>query len=132
MHAPVPTDEQKQDASQIAAADDGRPVGSLNNGAPCLAPRRPRRRYGVGALLGGCAILVVGALVLARPSLRAWYHLRAARSEIQRSHYAQAARHLQVCMRAWPKDPEVLLLAARTARCSGSYEEAELLLEERR
>src|SRR5881398_1846487 len=102
MREPVPT-EQKQVACQIAAAEGSGSVVSSNDEGARLTPRRPRRLYGVGAIFCGCAILLLVGLFLALPSLRAWHHLRAARSEIQRSHYAQAARHLRVCMQKWPK-----------------------------
>jgi tetratricopeptide (TPR) repeat protein len=74
------------------------------------------------------ATLLVLVFLAGRQGL-AWYHLHAARSELQRSHNPQAVRHLQSCLRIWPHDPDVLLLAARAARCAGSYDEAEVLLE---
>jgi len=52
----------------------------------------------------------------AAPQLRAWYHLRAARRALARYHNPQAIRHLQACLRVWPADADVLLLAARAAR----------------
>jgi tetratricopeptide (TPR) repeat protein len=56
-------------------------------------------------------------------------HLRAAQSESDRYHNQQAIRHLQICLREWPDNPEVLLLAARATRRERSYDETELLLE---
>ena len=73
--------------------------------------------------------LIAAGLVLAAPSLRTWYHLRAARSETARFHNAQAIRHLQVCLDRWPNDPDVLFLAARAARRARNYAESERLLE---
>jgi tetratricopeptide (TPR) repeat protein len=61
--------------------------------------------------------------------VRAWYHLRVARSELERYHNPQALRHLQACQAIWPDDPDVLLLAARAERRALHYSEAERLLE---
>jgi tetratricopeptide (TPR) repeat protein len=72
--------------------------------------------------------MVAVGLALAGPRALAWYHFRAARSELERFHNPQAIRHLQACMRVWPEDPDVLLLAARAARRARSYGEAERLL----
>jgi Flp pilus assembly protein TadD len=84
-----------------------------------------RRRPVAAALVLG---LVVAALAWARPHLRAWHHLRAARTEVQRYHTPQAIRHLRICREFWPRDPEVLLLAARAARRAGVYGDSERLL----
>jgi tetratricopeptide (TPR) repeat protein len=72
--------------------------------------------------------LTATALVLARPYLRAWYHFRAARAELQRYHTPQAIRHLRVCRDIWPNDPDVLLMAARAARRARIYSDTERLL----
>jgi tetratricopeptide (TPR) repeat protein len=85
-----------------------------------------RRQFWAGAVLLG---LVGGGLAWGVPQLRAWYHFRAAASELRRYHNPQAIRHLHECLRAWPADPDVLLLAARAARRGRSYAEAERLLE---
>jgi predicted Zn-dependent protease len=69
------------------------------------------------------------AAALAAPQVRAWYHLRAARAELERYHNPQAVRHLRACLRVWPDDSDVLLLAARAARRARAYEEAEQCLE---
>jgi tetratricopeptide (TPR) repeat protein len=61
--------------------------------------------------------------------VRAWYHLRAARADLQRYHNPEAIRHLQACLHAWPDDPEALLLAARAARRAGAYADADRLLQ---
>jgi tetratricopeptide (TPR) repeat protein len=79
----------------------------------------------VGVVLVG---LAVAALIAARPYLRAGYHLRRARSELQRYHNPQAIRHLHICRQTWPRDPEVLLLAARAARRARVYADTERLL----
>ena len=84
-----------------------------------------RRRLTVLALL---LAFIVGGAVWARPQLRAWWHLRAARAEIEHYHTSQAIRHLKVCREVWPNDPEVLLLSARAARRAGVYGDCERLL----
>jgi tetratricopeptide (TPR) repeat protein len=85
-----------------------------------------RRRLWVAVVLVG---LVAAAGAWVWPHLQACYHFRAAHTELQRYHTPQAVRHLQVCLRVWPRDPDVLLLAARAARRARSYAEAEHLLE---
>jgi tetratricopeptide (TPR) repeat protein len=72
--------------------------------------------------------LLAAGLALAGPQVWAWYHFRTARLELERYHNPQAIRHLQVCLRTWPEDADVLLLAARAARRARSYAEAEHLL----
>src|SRR5262249_2631185 len=47
-------------------------------------------------------------------------------------HNRQAIEHLQVCLRRWPDDPEVLLLAARASRRARVYDDAERCLEKYR
>jgi tetratricopeptide (TPR) repeat protein len=71
---------------------------------------------------------IAGAGFLLYPHLRAWYHLRAAREPSQRYHNAQVVRHVRICLDIWPRDPEVLLLAARAARRAEFYDETERLL----
>ncbi|HTU90793.1 MAG TPA: tetratricopeptide repeat protein [Gemmataceae bacterium] len=83
-----------------------------------------RRRLGLLILVGAIAIVVAGA----RPHLQAWYHLRAARAELQRYHNPQAIRHLRICRDTWPRDPDVSLLAARAARRAQVYGDADRLL----
>ncbi len=90
----------------------------------CLQSRLVRRLCLVFVLLG----LVAGASLLVRPHLRAWYHRRAAREELQCYHTPQAIRHLRICREIWPRDPEVLLLAARAARRARVYGDSERLL----
>lgn len=72
--------------------------------------------------------LTVAAGVTARPHLRAWYHRRIARDEVQRYHTPQAIRQLRICRDIWPRDPECLLLAARAARRARIYGDTERLL----
>jgi tetratricopeptide (TPR) repeat protein len=62
------------------------------------------------------------------PYFRVGSHLRAARSETQLCHNRQAIDHLQICLREWPNNPEVLMLAARATRRERNYAESGRLL----
>lgn len=73
--------------------------------------------------------LTYGVSIRVRPQVRAWYHRRAARTELQHYHTAQAIRHLLICREIWPDDPEVLLLSARAARRAQVYGDADHLLK---
>jgi predicted Zn-dependent protease len=109
--------------SDSAKARGGNPLRKLIAALGRLL-RNPRL-WGVVVLLS----LVAAGLALTAPHMRGWYHLRAARSELQRYHNPQAIRHLQVCLHVWPDDPEVLILAARAARRARVYGDAERCLE---
>jgi tetratricopeptide (TPR) repeat protein len=77
------------------------------------------------------AVVLLAAAALTG-GLHAWagYHLRAARSCVALGHNALAHEHLRVCLWAWPRDPECLLLAARTARRLGELDRAGDYLEQ--
>jgi predicted Zn-dependent protease len=79
--------------------------------------RRPRSLVTL-ALLLGCAALVA-------PWLWAGYHLRQARSDLERYHCEEARRHLSAYLQLWPHDVTAHLLAARAARRLEDYREAE-------
>ena len=87
--------------------------------------RRPGRTFGILALLA-----LIG-LVFGGVALFLWfdYHLRAARRATEQGHNPVAIEHLLACRRLRPDSPEVLLLSARVARCSGAWGEAETLLD---
>lgn len=85
----------------------------------------PRRFLAAVALLG----LLVGLTIVAIPQLQAWHHLLAARMAVKKNHNQEAIRHLQICLKTWPTDADVLFLIARTARRVGAYGEAEQALE---
>jgi tetratricopeptide (TPR) repeat protein len=59
----------------------------------------------------------------------ALYHFRAARLAVERYHNLEAQEHLAACLHVWPHDTATLLLAARTARRMGAFDEAEVLLD---
>jgi tetratricopeptide (TPR) repeat protein len=108
------------------AAPDNWPsqAGIPKQGGSWLRIVTPRRFLLAVSLLG-----VVGAAALTARHALAWYHLGAARSALKKNHNLEAVRHLQICLQTWPTDGEVLFLAARTARRSGAYGEAEQALE---
>jgi predicted Zn-dependent protease len=87
--------------------------------------RRGGRLWAAAALL----VLVAAASTLAGFELWAWHHFRAARSAVEHYRNPQAVRHLKVCLRVWPNDPDVLLLAARAARRARVYGDAERCLD---
>jgi predicted Zn-dependent protease len=100
-------------------------AGNVSNGLfRRLRSRLVPRWWRLLVLLG----LVAGVGVAARPHLRAWYHRRIARGEMQRYRTIQAVHHLLICRGIWPRDPETLLLAARAARRAQVYSDAERLL----
>jgi tetratricopeptide (TPR) repeat protein len=97
---------------------------------PLLAVCGSMRRHPGRSLVALLLLALVGVgLTLAGPQVWAFYHLRAARTSLDRYHNAEAADHLRACMEVWPNDPDVLLLAARVARRAGSFDEAAELLE---
>jgi tetratricopeptide (TPR) repeat protein len=138
MPAPIPTGADAPAAvataanAVAAAAGIGAEDAGGAKGRPprlgarlCALLRRRRRWWVAGALLG----LAAAGLILAGPHVGAWYHFRSARAAVERYHNPQAIRHLQACLRVWPDDADVLLLAARTARRARAYDEAERGLE---
>src|SRR6516225_11370484 len=87
----------------------GKPQSDARN--PKTGPRwfrifKSRRLLAAVALLGSLA----GAGVLVYPHVRAWHHLSAARSALKKFHNLEAIRHLQICLKIWPVDEEVLFL----------------------
>src|SRR5215475_5191987 len=115
-------------AGGSVAARDGRSAAPNPPSIRAWAPRHLLRRR---RFLAGCLLLslLAACAYVAAPHLRAWYHFRAARRELERYHNPQAIRHLQACLEKWPKDADAILLAARAARRAGRYGEAESLLE---
>jgi predicted Zn-dependent protease len=88
--------------------------------------RLPRRHGGLTAAV----LLLAGGAALGAPHLRAWYHWRAARADLEHFRGADARAHLRPCLRAWPSSARTRLLAARAARLAGAFEEAEQHLRE--
>jgi tetratricopeptide (TPR) repeat protein len=81
--------------------------------------QRHRRIIRIAVLL-----FLVGAGIAA-PFLWANYHLRAAQQAIDRFHFDEAQRHLDLCLKVRSGNAAVHLLAAQAARRRDSYEEAE-------
>ncbi len=98
------------------------PVLSLGR----YATRHPLRLLGIVSLLAvtGLGLFLVGI------QLWAAYHLRAARDCLERYHTSEAPSHLEACRWVRPKDPEVLLLMARTARRIAYFDKAEEVLNQ--
>jgi tetratricopeptide (TPR) repeat protein len=119
MLAPPPPGDARQ--------AEGPPGGGPAPARAVLVRLLRRRGYLLGA--GALLALVAAGLALACSQAWAWYHLRAARAAVAQYHNPQAVRHLKVCLRTWPNDPEVLLLAARAARRALVYGDAEISLE---
>src|SRR5262249_20453409 len=53
------------------------------------------------------------------------YHYRAGQALLARREFFQAREHWACCLRLWPRDPRLHLLAAQTARRGGLIAEAE-------
>lgn len=88
-------------------------------------PQLSRRRLLAAVVTLG--LLGVG-IAWARPHLAAWHHFRAARLALNHNHNPEAIRHLQICLKTWPDDVDVLFLAARIARRAGNYIDSEIAL----
>jgi predicted Zn-dependent protease len=69
----------------------------------------PGRVLGVAVLLG---LIALGGSVAARHA-QAFYHFRTGRTDLLCHHNRDALTHFQACLRTWPNDRDVLLLAAR-------------------
>ena len=70
--------------------------------------------------------------VVAGAGLGVWWYAgtqwRAAQQALKQERPAEARERLAVCLRVWPRSPEVLLLAARAERLSGDLPAAEARL----
>jgi tetratricopeptide (TPR) repeat protein len=73
------------------------------------------RRPSVAAGVAGLVVLAAGGGVYAY----ARYQWRAAQADLAADRPAEAKARLGFCLRVWPNDPEVHLLAARASRLSG-------------
>jgi tetratricopeptide (TPR) repeat protein len=88
------------------------------------------RHPGRLAVLAAALAVLGAACAVGGTHLRAWYHWHAARRALERYHNDEAWGHLQVCLQTWPKDATTRLLAARAARRTEDFEEAERQLAE--
>jgi tetratricopeptide (TPR) repeat protein len=92
---------------------------------PLAILRHPLRALSIAALL----LLIGAGAGIAGVWLWASHHLRLGRQAVERYHTAEAVPHLEAVLKVWPRDPETLLLAARTARRSGAHDQAEYFLD---
>jgi tetratricopeptide (TPR) repeat protein len=74
-------------------------------------------------------LFIGGGVGMSGVNLWASYHLRAARSAMERYHTREAISHLQAALSVWPRDPETLPLTSRAARRMGAFDKAEQLLD---
>jgi predicted Zn-dependent protease len=86
--------------------------------------RRPRRAAAAAAVL---ALFVLGGYFGGR-QLWAQHHYRAALAALDKYDYAEAKKHLAVCLEVWPEGPDAHLLSARLARREERLDEAAQLL----
>jgi tetratricopeptide (TPR) repeat protein len=90
-----------------------------------FARRRPWR-----AVFLLATILLFGSLIVLGSAFFFFqFHLGEARKAIEKRHNSEAIHHLSLCRRIVPEHREVLLLAARTARRAGAWDEAESMLD---
>ncbi len=61
---------------------------------------------------------------------RAWHHFRAGKADLERHHNLKASEHLEACLQTWPRDPDVLFLAARALGRLDDFEKAEVYLKQ--
>src|SRR5262245_10209890 len=71
--------------------------------------RHPWRLLGIAVLVG---LIALGGSVAVRHA-QAFYHFRTGRAALTRHHNRDALTHFQACLRTWPNDPDVLILATR-------------------
>lgn len=93
-------------------------------------PRYLFRHPGRGLAIAFLLVFIGGGVALAGAYLWSAYHLRAARAAMERYHTTDAIAHLQSCLMVRPHDPEALLLAARAARRTGGFDDADRYLDQ--
>ena len=90
-----------------------------------------KRRWLALALLSLGLLALIGAgVTIAGWHVRAWRHYQAALEAVEKHDLVAVRDHLAVCLGVWPSSGEMHLLAARTARQAGAYDEAENHLKE--
>jgi tetratricopeptide (TPR) repeat protein len=95
-------------------------------GARFLAALRRHPRRVTAAVIGLVLLAVAGVFLF--PHARALYHAHMADRALERWDFDAARGHLAICLEVWPNGPDTLLQAARTARRSGHFDEAERYL----
>jgi tetratricopeptide (TPR) repeat protein len=92
----------------------------VSGGSPVLAWLR---RHPYGSL--GLVLLLLTAGLFGAANLFAWREFRAASQALQEEQFDQAGRHIDACLRVWPRSIAVHRLAARIARWQRDYPRAE-------
>lgn len=92
---------------------------------PRAIVRQPMRSL----TIAGLVLLIAAGMSVGGVWLWASNHLRAGRTELGRYHNGEAIAHLEAARKVWPRDPELLLLAARAARRAGAYDAANHFLD---
>jgi Tfp pilus assembly protein PilF len=88
---------------------------------------QPLRRHPWAVVL---VLLLVPAAAVAGVQLWATYHFHQAQQALAELREAEARRHVQACLRVWPRGKETLLLAARIEREAENLPEAARYLTE--
>lgn len=83
------------------------------------------RGYQAKLALGLLLLIVCYGAYRIGAHLQAQRHHDAALQALERRDFRDAGFHLNECLRAWPSDPAVHLLAAQTARRRGDFNDAE-------
>lgn len=88
--------------------------------------RRPGRLLTIGMLVSliGLGSAVAGLYV------RAYFHFRSGRADLDRHHNAQALAHFQAYLCTWPNNPDALFLSARASWRLQKFDDAERYLKE--
>jgi len=83
----------------------------------------PRWRTIIVSLVG------LAGLALGGRHLWAWHHFRAGQQALDHYHAREALSHFEACLRVWSSRPDVHLLAARAARQSERFDQAQGFLD---
>jgi tetratricopeptide (TPR) repeat protein len=124
MDAPLSAASAPPCARRAPARFVSYPFTLLARGAALLGAS-PRRLF----MFAGLALVVV-AVAAGGALLWADYQFRAAQRDLHDDHLPEARRHIQLCLRVWRYSPDAHFLAARIARLSTDFEQAEFHLNE--
>lgn len=93
--------------------------------ARLTGPQRSTARRVAFALL----VFAISAWLVSRQAY-AWHHLLAGKRSLAADHSREALQHFQAALHVWPRDGSTHLLAARAAWKAGSFQAADLHLQE--
>jgi tetratricopeptide (TPR) repeat protein len=121
-----PADPRLESPAQVPAPGSRTPSLSALFSAFSFLIRRPGRAAAIALLV---LLIGFGAWMI---GLQIWGYTQfhAAAVAVEHYHNREAREHLQAYMSVWPHDPAALLLAARTARRAGGFEEAQDFLDQ--